>query len=90
MNRLVFCRKYQEELEGLDFPPMPGEKGQYLFDNVSKKAWGEWLNKQTMLINERRLNMMDPQARTYLMEQLEKFLDNKDTDVIEGFTPPEK
>ena len=28
MSRTVFCRKYQEELEGLDFPPMPGKKGE--------------------------------------------------------------
>ncbi len=37
MSRTVFCRKYQEELEGLDFPPMPGKKGQELYDTVSKK-----------------------------------------------------
>ena len=40
--RKVFCKKYQEELEGLLTPPYPGPKGQDIFDNVSKKAWEEW------------------------------------------------
>ena len=52
MSRTVFCRKYQEELEGLDFPPMPGKKGEDIYENVSKKAWEEWQAQQTMLINE--------------------------------------
>ena len=52
MSRTVFCRKYQKELEGLDFPPMPGAKGQDIFENISKQAWEEWQAQQTMLINE--------------------------------------
>ena len=27
MARTVFCQKYQEQLEGLDRPPLPGPKG---------------------------------------------------------------
>ncbi len=51
MPHTVFCKKYQEELEGLDAPPYPGPKGQEIFDNVSKKAWQDWQAHQTMLIN---------------------------------------
>ena len=36
MARTVFCKKYQEELEGLDAAPYPGPKGQDIFDHVSK------------------------------------------------------
>ena len=28
MTRQIFCRKYQTEMEGLDFAPFPGAKGQ--------------------------------------------------------------
>ena len=31
MSRMVFCKKYGEELEGLDAPPYPGPKGQVFF-----------------------------------------------------------
>ena len=37
MARKVFCRKYQENLEGMLSPPYPGEKGKDLFENVSEK-----------------------------------------------------
>ena len=39
MTRTVFCRKHQQELEGLDKPPFPGPKGQDIYENVSRAAW---------------------------------------------------
>lgn len=89
MTRTVHCRKYQRELEGLEAPPMPGPKGQELFETVSRQAWAEWQALQTMLINERRLDLRDPEARAYLAEQREKFLDNQPVDRAEGYVPPE-
>lgn len=90
MSRTVNCRKFKQELDGLDFPPMPGAKGQDIFENVSKKAWQEWLSHQTMLINEKHLNMMDLTDRTYLNQQMDKFLSGEDYDQAEGFVAPEK
>ncbi|MEK9807002.1 MAG: oxidative damage protection protein, partial [Halieaceae bacterium] len=78
MTRTVFCRKYQQELEGLDRPPLPGAKGQDLFETVSKKAWAEWQAEQTMLINEKHLSLMDPDARKYLQGEMDKFLSGEE------------
>ena len=89
MPRTVFCRKYQQELEGLVRPPLPGAKGELIFETVSRRAWEEWQSLQTMLINERSLRLIDPQARQYLSEQMEKFLSNEPVDRIEGYRPPE-
>ena len=89
MSRTVHCRKYQEELEGLEDAPLPGPKGQEIFDTVSKKAWLEWQDLQTMLINEKHLNLRDPDARKYLTEQRERFLNNDPVDHAEGYLPPE-
>lgn len=88
MSRNVFCRKYQKELPGLTMPPLPGKKGQDLFDNVSAQAWQEWLSHQTMLINEKQLNLMDMTARSYLNEQMDSFFNNTDIDEVEGYVPP--
>ncbi|WP_444945965.1 oxidative damage protection protein [Microbulbifer sp. VTAC004] len=90
MSRTVFCRKYQEELEGLDAPPFPGPKGMDIFEHVSKKAWQEWMSHQTMLINEKHLNMMEPSSRAYLSEQMMKFLSGEEYDAAEGYVPPEQ
>ena len=88
MTRMVNCRRYKEALEGLDRPPLPGAKGQDIFDHVSKKAWLEWQSHQTMLINEKHLNMMDPDARQYLSEQMELFFSGAEHDHAEGYVPP--
>lgn len=90
MSRTVLCRKYQQELPGLTQPPFPGPKGQDVYEHVSQQAWGEWLKHQTMLINEKHLNMMEKETRKYLMEQMEKFLSGSDFDQAEGYVPPEK
>lgn len=90
MSRTVLCRKYNEELEGLDMPPMPGKKGEEIYKNISKKAWQEWQSQQTMLINEKHLNMMDPNSRKYLQAQMERFLSNEPFDKAEGYVPPEQ
>ena len=90
MTRTVMCRKYQQELEGLAFPPFPGPKGQELFDTVSKQAWQEWLKHQTMLINENHLNVMQPEAQNFLAEQRDKFLGNADYERPKGWTPEKK
>ena len=42
MSRTVFCRRYQKEMEGLETPPLPGAKGQDIYENVSARAWAEW------------------------------------------------
>ena len=88
MSRTVMCRKYKQELPGLAQPPFPGPKGQDVYDNVSQKAWQEWMSHQTMLINEKQLNLMDNGTRVYLGEQMTKFLSGEDYDAAEGYVPP--
>ncbi|WP_110656497.1 oxidative damage protection protein [Salinicola halimionae] len=88
MAQTVFCRKYQQELDALAFPPLPGPKGQEIQQTVSRRAWEEWQAQQTRLINEKHLNMLDPQAREYLMTQMNRFFDNEETDHAEGYVPP--
>ena len=85
--RKVHCRKYAQEMEGLDAPPLPGPAGQRLFETVSKKAWLEWQDLQTTLINEKHLDLRDREARNYLTEQRERFFNNEEVDRAEGFTP---
>jgi Fe-S cluster biosynthesis and repair protein YggX len=73
MSRLVQCIKLQQEAEGLARPPYPGTLGKRIFDNVSQQAWQVWLRQQTMLINEYRLNPMDPKSRKFIEEQMERY-----------------
>lgn len=89
MSRVVLCRKYRQELPGLDAPPYPGPKGRDLFENVSKRAWEEWQSHQTMLINEKHLSLADAAARNYLQTEMDKFFTGQEYDKAQGYVPPE-
>ncbi len=88
MSRMVHCAKLGKELEGLDRPTYPGELGKKIYENISKEAWGMWVQRQTMLLNEYRLSPIDPKARKFLVEEMEKFLFTDESEIPEGFTPP--
>jgi len=84
------CRKLNKELKGLDTPPIPGEIGLEIYNNISEQAWKEWQSQQTMLINEKQLNMMNANDRTFLKEEMNKFFKNEDFEQAEGYVPPTK
>lgn len=88
MSRTVKCVILGSEAEGLDYAPYPGELGQRIYDNVSKEAWQRWLAHQTMLINEYRLTPIEPQARKFLEEEMEKFFFGGGSAAPKEFVPP--
>ncbi len=89
MARTVFCAYLQRDAEGLDRPPYPGELGQRIYASISKEAWGAWVRHQTMLMNEYRLTPIDPKARQFLVEEMEKFLFGGGARQPEGYVAPE-
>ncbi|HKT32847.1 MAG TPA: oxidative damage protection protein [Gammaproteobacteria bacterium] len=89
MARTVKCVLLGEEREGLERPPYPGELGQRIFESVSKQAWQQWLQHQTMLINEYRLSAIDPKARKFLAEEMEKFFFGGGSARPSGYKPEE-
>jgi len=88
MSRMVNCKKLDKECPGLEFLPYPGELGQRIYDEISQQAWDLWLQHQTMLINEYRLSMMDPEARKFLAEEMEKFLFGGESEKPPGYVEP--
>ncbi|MBI3899996.1 MAG: oxidative damage protection protein [Gammaproteobacteria bacterium] len=88
MARMVNCVKLGREAEGLDYPPYPGELGKRIWESVSKPAWQQWLNHQTMIMNEYRLNPLDPKARKLIEQEMEKFLFGAGATPPEGYVPP--
>lgn len=84
----IHCQKIKTEAEALDYAPYPGELGQRILANISKQAWKQWLEHQTMLINENRLNMLDMKARQFLMQEMEKFLFGEGSEKPAGYVEP--
>lgn len=89
MARTIYCSYLQRESEGLDRIPYPGDLGQRIYDNISKDAWQQWVRHQTMLLNEYRLSPIDPKARKFLVEEMEKFLFGGGAQKPEGYVSPD-
>ena len=87
MTRYIFCSKLNKEEEGLDALPFPGPRGEKIYQHISKQAWKMWLSHQTMLINEYRLSLIDPKAREFLNEEMQKYFFGEGSTKPAGFTP---
>ncbi|NKC00669.1 MAG: oxidative damage protection protein [Pseudomonadales bacterium] len=88
MPKTVVCSRYKTELPGLEKQPVPGANGEKIFAMVSQRAWDEWQELQTMLINEKHLSLIDPEARKYLTEQMWHYFNNEAVDRAEGYIEP--
>ena len=87
MSRTVFCTYLNKEAPGLAFQLIPGELGKRIFDNISQEAWSGWQKKQTMFINENKLNLMKLEDRQKIETAMVGYLfENKDVE-IEGYVP---
>lgn len=51
-----------------------GALGREIAAKVCADCWHEWQGAEVMVINELRLNFMDPQALDTLIEQMREFL----------------
>jgi Fe-S cluster biosynthesis and repair protein YggX len=89
MSRTIYCSYLRRDAEGLERVPYPGELGQRIYANISREAWQLWVKHQTMLMNEYRLTPIDPKARQFLVEEMEKFLFGGGSQQPEGFVTPE-
>lgn len=86
-ERMVQCAKLKKELAGLERPTYPGDLGKRIYFEISQEAWQMWVGHQTMLINEYRLTPVDPKARKFLEEEMEKFLFSDEAAPPPDFVP---
>ena len=90
MSRKVHCVKLNKEADGLNAVTYTGELGKRIYEQVSQEAWQMWLSHQTMLINEYRLTPIEPKAREFLEEEMEKFFFGGGSEKPKDFVDPEK
>lgn len=82
--RMVFCKKLNKELLGLEKAPFRGELGQKIYDHISAEAWDMWSkDMQIKVVNEYRLNLADSADYKRLVEQMQRFLNLVEGQVVE-------
>ena len=85
--RMVQCSVLKREAAGLERPVYPGELGVRIWRGVSKEGWQRWVAHQTMLINEYRLTPIEPEARKFLVAEMEKFFFGPGSEKPKEFVP---
>ena len=88
MSRKVHCVILKREAEGLEFVPWAGDLGQRIFEQVSKEAWQQWLAHQTLLINEKRLSLVNPEHLSLIHISEEAFFFGEGADQPDGWVAP--
>lgn len=88
MADTVFCKKLKRELPGLAHPPVPGELGRRIQENISAEAWKMFEEHFKMLVNEMRLNLIDPATDEIFRREIERFLFQDIEEKPQGYVPP--
>ena len=70
----IQCTRCGETRAAVPFAPFNNDLGKRIHSEICQVCWGEWLRRQTALINHYGLNVRDPDARKFLLENTEKFL----------------
>jgi Fe-S cluster biosynthesis and repair protein YggX len=74
MAATVQCRRCGQLKPALARAPMPGALGETIRTSICADCWSEWTRAEVMVINEMRLNFMDPEAQKVLERHMREFL----------------
>ncbi len=70
----VHCKRCLRTASGLQAAPFPGRLGAAILAGTCADCWAQWERQEVMVINELRLNFMDPEAQRTLHQHLREFL----------------
>ncbi|WWO97206.1 MAG: oxidative damage protection protein [Candidatus Dasytiphilus stammeri] len=73
-SKIIFCKYLQRQAEAQDKQFYPGFLGKIIYNHISKEAWLHWLEKQTIIINEMKLNLLKASDRNFLEQEMINFL----------------
>jgi Fe-S cluster biosynthesis and repair protein YggX len=75
MATTVHCARCgRPDAPALVKPPLRGEIGRELEERVCADCWRDWQAAEVMVINELRLNFMDPASQDILARQMREYL----------------
>ena len=72
------CRRCGGDGPRLEYEPWPGDLGQEIRSSVCDSCYRQWIEMQTRMINEYRLNVLHPEHSQAVREQMEVFLGLKE------------
>ncbi len=70
----IQCARCGRQAPPMTAAPYPGALGEELGRRVCADCWAEWQQMEVMVINELKLNFMDPNSHDILVQQMREFL----------------
>lgn len=70
---LFRCARCGASEPRLTSAPIPGPTGEELKEKICTSCWSEWEKAEVMVINELRLNFMDPRSQAILDKHMREF-----------------
>jgi Fe-S cluster biosynthesis and repair protein YggX len=86
----VLCVKLHRPLPGLDEPPFDTDLGKKIYEQVSRDAWGMWMEHCKMLLNEYRLNPARREDQEVIVRQMEQYFFGEGAAPPKEYVPPSK
>ena len=88
-NRNVMCVKLKKELPALAKQPFNNDLGKYVFENVSKEGWDQWLKDSVKFINTYRVDLSSRDGTEFMLKQLRIWLGLEEGDLAQTAWTPE-
>ncbi len=73
-SKTVTCSRCGNARDALGAAPTGGALGKEVIEKVCGECWDEWRLMEVRIINELKLNFMDPESEIKLTEHLRDFL----------------
>jgi len=68
------CSKCKQEKPRMEVSPYPGPLSEKILSNVCADCWNAWIEASLVMLNEYRLNLLDPKHAELYDKQLLVFL----------------
>src|SRR4029079_16298410 len=81
MSNSIKCARCGEKRPPLGFAPLPTELGQKVAQEVCQPCWSEWLQTQTRIINHYGLDVTNPEAQGFLIDNMKGFFYGASSDL---------
>jgi Fe-S cluster biosynthesis and repair protein YggX len=80
----ITCSRCGSLANGLENCPLPGSHGALVLEQTCGNCWNEWKEMQVKLINEYRLDVLEPGHFDRLMQEMRTFLNLSEDGPTDG------
>ena len=70
----IACSRCRQQRPAVAEVPFSGELGDQIRQQVCEVCWAEWQQAEVIVINELRLDFMDPRSHDILTQHMREFL----------------